>query len=172
MGLMDQNEMDLFLILWNILKISLIYIFVRYLSYSHWKIHRKLTSGYLLCDKATLTLSNINIHSIVRILDCEVWRVCMRARSGGCDPPEAWKMAQASKPERMCSEYARHFPCVELGAGSRRRGRARGEGPCKLVFKIQHLASPRSQVFSSTLQAIQYLCVDLKGNPDYNSMAC
>ncbi len=41
-------------IFWNILKNSLIYIFVRYLSYSHLKIHRKLTSDYLLCDKATL----------------------------------------------------------------------------------------------------------------------
>jgi hypothetical protein len=46
--------MDLFLNLWNILKNSLIYIFVRYLSYSLLKIHRKLTSGYFLGDKATL----------------------------------------------------------------------------------------------------------------------
>jgi hypothetical protein len=48
--------MDLFLNLWNILKNFLIYIFVRYLSYSLLKIHRKLSSGYLLCDKATLSL--------------------------------------------------------------------------------------------------------------------
>jgi hypothetical protein len=54
MGLMDQ--MDLFLNLWNNLKNSLIYIFVRYLSYSLLKIHRKLTSGYLLDDKATLMI--------------------------------------------------------------------------------------------------------------------
>jgi hypothetical protein len=47
------------LIVWNILKNSLIYIYVRYLSYSLLKIHRKLTSGYLLCDKATLTYSDI-----------------------------------------------------------------------------------------------------------------
>jgi hypothetical protein len=47
--------MDLFLNLWSILKNSLIYIFVRYLSYSLLKIQRKLTSGYLLCDKATIT---------------------------------------------------------------------------------------------------------------------
>jgi hypothetical protein len=42
------------LIFWNILKYSLIYIFVRYLSYGLLKVHRKLTSGYLLCDNASL----------------------------------------------------------------------------------------------------------------------
>ncbi len=31
-------------------------IFVRKLSYSLLNIHRKLTSGYLLCDKATLSV--------------------------------------------------------------------------------------------------------------------
>ncbi len=31
------------------------YIFVRYLSYSLFKIHRKLTSGYLLCVNASLS---------------------------------------------------------------------------------------------------------------------
>jgi hypothetical protein len=46
--------MDLFLNLWNILKDSLIYIFVRYLSYSLLKIHRNFRSGYLLGDKASL----------------------------------------------------------------------------------------------------------------------
>ncbi len=44
-----------FLIFWNILKNTLIYIFVRYLSYGLLKIHRKLGSGYLHCDKASLT---------------------------------------------------------------------------------------------------------------------
>jgi hypothetical protein len=46
--------MDLFL---NLLKHSQNFpniFFVRYLSYSLLKIHRKLISGYLLCDKATL----------------------------------------------------------------------------------------------------------------------
>jgi hypothetical protein len=43
------------LILWNILKNSLIYILVRYLSYGLLKIYRKLTSGFLLCDKAFLS---------------------------------------------------------------------------------------------------------------------
>ncbi len=52
MGLMVPNGPYPYLR--NILKNSLIHIFVRYLSYSLWKIHRKLTSGYLLCDKATL----------------------------------------------------------------------------------------------------------------------
>jgi hypothetical protein len=46
--------MDLSLNLWNILKNFLIYIFVRYLSYSLLKIHRKLIMAYLLCDKVTL----------------------------------------------------------------------------------------------------------------------
>jgi hypothetical protein len=31
------------------------YTFVRYLSYGILKIHRKLTSGYLVCDKASLS---------------------------------------------------------------------------------------------------------------------
>ncbi len=57
--------MDLFLNFWNILKNSLIYFFVRYLSYSLLKIHRKLTSGYLLCDKATyLTIDNQSLTQI------------------------------------------------------------------------------------------------------------
>jgi hypothetical protein len=37
----------------------LIYIFVRYLSYCLLKIHRKLTSGYLLCDKTSLLIIDI-----------------------------------------------------------------------------------------------------------------
>jgi hypothetical protein len=49
--------MDLFLNLWNILKNFLIYIFVRYLSHSLLKIHRKLISAYLLCDKVTWRFS-------------------------------------------------------------------------------------------------------------------
>jgi hypothetical protein len=48
--------MKSFCILKNILKIFLIYIFMRCLSYRLIKIHRKFTSAYLLCDKASLTM--------------------------------------------------------------------------------------------------------------------
>ncbi len=44
-----------FCILKNILKTSLVDIFMRCLSYRLIKIHRKFTSVYLLCDKASLT---------------------------------------------------------------------------------------------------------------------
>jgi hypothetical protein len=45
--------MDLFLDIRNFLKNSLIFIFVRYLSYSLLKIHVKFTSGYVLCGNAS-----------------------------------------------------------------------------------------------------------------------
>ncbi len=48
------------LIFRNILKNSLIYIFVRNLSYGLFKIHRKLTSGYLLCDKTALSFISLS----------------------------------------------------------------------------------------------------------------
>ncbi len=61
--------------LWNILKNSLIYIFVRYLSYSLLKIHRKLAIGFTLCDEASLSddvekygftiQSNLNLRTLL-----------------------------------------------------------------------------------------------------------
>ncbi len=47
--------MDFFCILYNTLENSLVDIFMRCLSYRIIKIHRKFTSAYLLCDKASLT---------------------------------------------------------------------------------------------------------------------
>ncbi len=46
--------MDFFCILYNILKNSLVDIFMRCLSYRLIKIHRKFTSAYRLCDKVSL----------------------------------------------------------------------------------------------------------------------
>jgi hypothetical protein len=45
-----------FCILYNILKNSLVDIFMRFLSYRLIKIDRKFTSADLLCDKASLRL--------------------------------------------------------------------------------------------------------------------
>ncbi len=46
--------MDFFGILFNFLKNSLVDIFMKSSSYRLIKIHRKFTSAYLLCDKASL----------------------------------------------------------------------------------------------------------------------
>ncbi len=51
--------MDQIYLFLNLLKYSQKFpnlYFVRYLSYGLLKIHRKLTSGYLLCDKASSRL--------------------------------------------------------------------------------------------------------------------
>ncbi len=57
--------MDLFLNLWYILKKSLIYIFVRYLSYSLLWMQRKFKSGYILCDNTT----NFSVRHVLMLAD-------------------------------------------------------------------------------------------------------
>jgi hypothetical protein len=39
---------------------------MRYLSYGIFNIHRKLTSGYLVCDKASLTLAGTFEGTVIR----------------------------------------------------------------------------------------------------------
>ncbi len=59
-------------ILQNILKNSLVYIFIRCLSYRLIKIHRKFTSAYLLCDKASLRTEQKPIHFSKQIMGLNV----------------------------------------------------------------------------------------------------
>jgi hypothetical protein len=81
--------MDFFCILLNILKNSLVDIFVRCLSYRLIKIHRKFTSAYLLCDKA----SNRNEATARRIFCSKLWQPNIEESvHHGCQIKSKWNL--------------------------------------------------------------------------------